>query len=99
MSKKYRVLHGIDFMASNGKAKRHEAGTVTDDIPKESVRWLLDQHHIEEVEDDPAEARDRTAEVKAVHGPPEDKMERMALDNQALIRPPKAAPAAEEEGE
>ena len=99
MSKRYRVLHGIDVMAPNGKPKRHEAGTVTDDIPKESVRWLLDQHHIEEVEDDPAEVSSRTREVKAVHGPPEDKMERMALDKQALIRPPKAAPAVEEEGE
>ena len=95
MSKKYRVLHGIDFMAANGKAKRHEAGTVTDDIPKESVRWLLDQHHIEEVEDDPAEARARTAEVKAVHGPPEDKAERLTLDKQELTRPA----VAEEEGE
>jgi hypothetical protein len=99
MSKKYRVLHGLDFMAPNGKPKRHEAGTVTDDIPRESVRWLLDQGHIEEVEDDPAEARARTAEVKAVHGPPEDKAERLALDKQELARPPKAASVAEREGE
>jgi hypothetical protein len=99
MSKKYRVLHGLDFMAANGKAKRQEAGTVTDDIPRESIRWLLDQGHIEEVEDDPQEARARTAEVKAVHGPPEDKAERLTLDKQELARPPLAEPAAEGEGE
>jgi hypothetical protein len=94
MSKKYRALHGLDFMTPSGKPKRIEPGTITDDIPRESVRWLVEQGHIEEVEDDPAEARTRTKEVKAVHGPPEDKAERLELDKAELV-----APVVAEEGE
>ena len=95
MSKKYRVLHGIDTLTKAGKPKRFEPGTVTDDLPTDAIRWLLDQKHIEEVGDDPVEAKERTKEVKAVAGPPEDKAERMALDKQELLSPE----VAREEGE
>ena len=73
MSKKYRVLHGVEFVTKAGKTVRIEPGALTDDIPRESIPWLVEQHHIEEIEDGPQEAKQRTREVKAMHGPPEDK--------------------------
>lgn len=43
--KKYRVLTGLDYPP----LKRAEHGDIVDDLPKESVKWLLAQGHIEEV--------------------------------------------------
>jgi hypothetical protein len=91
MSKKYRVLHGVEFVTKAGKTVRIEPGTVTDDIPRESIPWLVEQHHIEEIEDDPQQAKQRTREVKAMHGPPEDKMfkeQHFADKGEGLIQPP-----------
>ncbi len=94
MSKRYRVLHGVTFMTKAGKEVRIEPGKLTDDLPKESIGWLLDQRHIEEVEDDPAEASARTKEVKAQHGPPEDKAEALTANKSGGLAEP---PLAEEE--
>ncbi len=44
--KKYRVLTGLNY-----GDKRAEVDDVVDDIPAKSVTWLLEQGHIEEVED------------------------------------------------
>lgn len=41
----YRVLTGLDYPPD----KRAEVGDVVDDIPAKSVKWLLEQGHIEEV--------------------------------------------------
>jgi hypothetical protein len=91
MSKKYRVLHGVTFMTKAGKEVRIERGKTTDDLPKESIGWLLAQRHIEEVEDDPKEARERTKEVKAVADPDENKMEVLVADKSGgLVEPPVA---------
>lgn len=43
MSKRrYRVLTGLNY-----RNRRADPGEVVDDIPARSVRWLLDQGHIE----------------------------------------------------
>jgi hypothetical protein len=89
MSKKYRVLHGVEFVTKAGNTVRIEPGTVTDDIPRGSIAWLVEQKHIEEVEDDVKEVSSRTREVKALHGPPEDKAETLVADkSQGLTQPP-----------
>lgn len=43
---KYRALVGIQFPPD----RRVEAGEVADDIPANSIRWLLEQNLIEVVE-------------------------------------------------
>jgi hypothetical protein len=42
---KYRVLVGLDYPPD----KRAEAGDVVTDLPKPSLKWLLDQGLIEPV--------------------------------------------------
>lgn len=44
---RYRVLTGMNY----GR-KRREPGAVVSDIPPESVKWLLEDGHIEPVADD-----------------------------------------------
>lgn len=39
---RYRVLNGLSY-----KGKRADAGQVVSDLPAKSVRWLLEQGHIE----------------------------------------------------
>lgn len=38
---KYRVVHGLDY-----DGRRAEPGEIVDDIPKESIKWLLEGGHI-----------------------------------------------------
>ena len=100
MSKQYRVLRGVEYMDRSGKKKRHEPGTVTSELPKDSLPWLIEQGHVEEIGDDKAEERERTAEVKAAMGPPEHKAEGLAgstvIDKrEGLATPPQAAPLEE----
>lgn len=40
--KSYQVLTGINFPPG----KRAEAGDIRDDIPAQSIPWLLEQGHI-----------------------------------------------------
>jgi len=40
----YKVLIGIDY-----EGKRAEPGDLVDDLPKHSVKWLLDQQIVEEM--------------------------------------------------
>jgi len=42
---KYRVLRGLNYPPG----KRAEAGEVRDDIPEQSIPWLLKAHAIEPV--------------------------------------------------
>lgn len=42
----YRALTGLNY-----GDKRVEAGELVDDLPEESVEWLLNDGHIEKVED------------------------------------------------
>lgn len=46
MSKAYKVLTGLSY-----KDKRAEAGEVVDDLPTKAVSWLLEEGHIEPVEE------------------------------------------------
>ncbi|MFI9552645.1 hypothetical protein [Nonomuraea endophytica] len=48
MAKQYKVLTGLDYPGKGGP-KRAEPGDVVDDVPKESVGWLVEQGVIEEV--------------------------------------------------
>lgn len=41
----YRVLTGLSYPPD----KRAEAGEIVDDIPSQSVKWLLTAGHIEDV--------------------------------------------------
>jgi len=41
----YKALVGLDY-----EDKRVEAGEIVDDIPADSVEWLLEGQYIEEVE-------------------------------------------------
>lgn len=43
---KYRALTGMDY-----EDKRVEPGDIVSDLPGNSVVWLLEQGHIETVED------------------------------------------------
>lgn len=45
MGRSYRVMTGLDY-----PGRRREPGEVVDDIPVKSVRWLLEQGHIEPAE-------------------------------------------------
>lgn len=47
MSEVYRVLTGLNI-----EDERHEPGDLVTDVPDESLDWLLDQGHIEPVEDE-----------------------------------------------
>ena len=47
MRKSYRVLVGLTY---GPKGKRAEPGDVVNDLPAESVRWLLADGRIEEVQ-------------------------------------------------
>ena len=46
---KYRVLTGINYPPND---KRAEPGSVVDDIPPASIKWLLRDGIIEEVDAD-----------------------------------------------
>lgn len=48
----YRVLNGLNY----GDTRR-EPGDLADDIPVQSVKWLLQQGHIEAVEESPQEVK------------------------------------------
>lgn len=43
---RYRVIHGLDY-----DGKRAEPGEIREDIPVNSVPWLLDGGHIETVDE------------------------------------------------
>lgn len=43
----YRARVGMNY-----RGKRVEAGELVDDLPEESVEWLLRDGHIEKVEDE-----------------------------------------------
>jgi len=53
VKKSYRALNGISYP----KGKRAEKGDVVDDLPKESIKWLLEQGEIEEVKHGGSSAR------------------------------------------
>jgi len=44
----YRVLIGLNYPPD----RRAEPGDVVDDLPKKSISWLLEQGHIEAVEEE-----------------------------------------------
>ncbi|TWE30212.1 hypothetical protein [Prauserella muralis] len=50
-AKKFRVLTGMNFRVG-GRERRAEPGEIRDDIPAKSRAWLLEQGHIEPLEDD-----------------------------------------------
>lgn len=54
MAKRYRVLVGLNYPPGN---QRVEPGAIVDDLPKQSIRWLLDGGCIEEVVEQEAEPR------------------------------------------
>jgi hypothetical protein len=41
----YKVLIGLSYPPD----KRAEAGDIVDDLPSKSIKWLLDNGHIEEI--------------------------------------------------
>lgn len=45
----YKVLAGLNYPDGKGGAKRAEVGAEVDDIPTQSIPWLLADGHIEEV--------------------------------------------------
>jgi hypothetical protein len=45
---KYKVLVGLDYPPD----KRAEPGDVVDDLPRQSIPWLLEQGYIEMVEEE-----------------------------------------------
>lgn len=51
-AKRYRVVTGLDYPGKGGAGKRAEPGDVVSDLPVKSVPWLLEQGHIEPVEED-----------------------------------------------
>ncbi|MGI5288030.1 hypothetical protein ACQEVF_32460 [Nonomuraea polychroma] len=57
MAKRYRALAGLDYPGKGGKPRRTEPGDVVDDLPAKSVRWLVEQGHIEEVSGDGVRAQ------------------------------------------
>jgi hypothetical protein len=59
---RYRVLQGIDYPPN----KRAEVGAVVEDIPAQSVKWLLESGIIEDA-DKPAKKIEKTIveEIKA----------------------------------
>ena len=52
---RYRVLQGIDYPPN----KRAEVGAIVEDIPPQSVKWLLDSDIIEDA-DKPAKKIEKT---------------------------------------
>jgi hypothetical protein len=59
---RYRVLQGIDYPPN----KRAEVGAIVEDIPAQSVKWLLESGIIEDA-DKPAKKIEKTIveEIKA----------------------------------
>ena len=59
---RYRVLQGIDYPPN----KRAEVGDIVEDIPAQSVKWLLDSGIIEDT-DKPAKKIEKSVveEIKA----------------------------------
>lgn len=47
-AKRYRLRTGVNYPDGKGGEKRAEIGDVVDDLPAESVAWLLSDGHIEE---------------------------------------------------
>lgn len=50
MGDKYKLLVGLTYPRGVGEEEQVPAGTVVDDIPEDSVGWLLEQCCIEPVE-------------------------------------------------
>lgn len=50
MTKKYRVLVGLNYPTKGNKEKRAEPGRVVTDLPEKSIRELVDLGYIEEVD-------------------------------------------------
>lgn len=49
---KYRVNTGLNWAPKLGAPERRaEPGDVVEDLPEKSVKWLLEQGHIEKVTD------------------------------------------------
>lgn len=48
--KAFRVLVGINYPTKGGE-KRAEPEDIVTDLPAKSVKWLLEQGYVEEVED------------------------------------------------
>jgi hypothetical protein len=42
----YEVLVGMDYLAKSGKSVRAEKGDVRDDLPAQSLSWLLELGYI-----------------------------------------------------
>jgi hypothetical protein len=61
MREKYKILDGLTF---GGEEMRAEAGEERDDLPTESVEWLLAAGHIERVEPKPAPVRATKRAIK-----------------------------------
>lgn len=53
MASKYRVLTGMNYRPKGAKNEvRREPGEIIDDIPAKSIKWLLEQGHLEPVKDE-----------------------------------------------
>jgi hypothetical protein len=61
VAKQYRALAGLDYPGKGGKPKRAEPGDVVDDLPRESVAWLIEQGAVEEVTSDGVRAQQERA--------------------------------------
>lgn len=54
--RRYEVLTGLNYPdpgAEDGSEKRAEVGDVVDDLPEDSIDWLLEQGHIAEPQAEP----------------------------------------------
>lgn len=48
----YLVKNGLNYPDGLGGENRAEIGEVVTDLPASSIPWLIEQGHIEEVEDE-----------------------------------------------
>lgn len=46
---KHRVVNKVSYPDGKGGEKHAAPGSVVDDLPEQSVKWLVDQGHVERV--------------------------------------------------
>jgi len=51
VSKRFRVVAGVDYRTAAGAPVRVEAGDVVDDLPPTAVGWLVECGAVEPVEE------------------------------------------------
>jgi hypothetical protein len=72
---RYRVLQGIDYPPN----KRAEVGVIVEDIPAQSVKWLLDSNIIEDADKPPKKIE--TPVVEEIQAEPVTKVEEPAVED------------------